>query len=779
MADPRRLTDFRDAGLAEVDNLATLEDSPLERLAAAVTAAEQGDEFDLEMIESGFYGEEDSELEELLRPSKALQGLADYLIDLRESAIESRWGHDENTLLNFAFRAGHHYVEVDPARKAVVSTPAPKEWVRRRIMKIEPWFRSQHSKLSRSKPVFTIRPGSPYQLEDRDAAVFAEKLATRFRDKAWSTSKRGEIAQWELLAGMIVYHVGVEWKRTDDYMSAGGEPLYQPEIVHELFPPQQCWADEDISRIEDMRWFGVDRYPTVGEARARFAQPLHNRINPEMLPSERGRSLLRRIRAFSGRENPWQELSTEAGTRTPAHVDGEEKTTICEWWAKPGIVLQIPFLDGLDPELVPFEVLAEGGGGEGPVILFPQGLRIQFTPEGDILEISDNFLGRLAFREIGFTQSPGFWRYAPATPMRTLQQAYNWLHNIREMHGMKVGNTPLLVPRDARMKRRGSVIGGVLRVLYRANRFGAKPEYMNLPNWPGDMVQFQQELDKAWQEIGAFHDPSQGALPSGEISGIAISLLQEADLSQLGFAGEELESAARDIARMELLFTQQFFPRNDPRLVELAGGALYQLQAFMNADLENGVDLRVVEGSAVPRSPAAQEAKAKELWAMGAMTDRYGRPDSRKMLEIFGFGDSGKLYEEEEIDIQNARQVQEMILGIAPPDALLVLQVFMESGQLPPILTPQPEDDHLIHEAEHRMRLKQLRSDPRVHPINRALLQLVWKIHVAAVAPILQMADPAVLMGALGSPAAMGQEGEGEEGGGQGQVESGGQRDAA
>ena len=43
---------------------------------------------------------------------------------------------DEQILLNMAFRFGHHYVEVDRARRSVVPTPAPRDIVRRKIQKI-------------------------------------------------------------------------------------------------------------------------------------------------------------------------------------------------------------------------------------------------------------------------------------------------------------------------------------------------------------------------------------------------------------------------------------------------------------------------------------------------------------------------------------------------------------------------------------------------------------------------------------------------------------------
>ncbi|HET7321075.1 MAG TPA: hypothetical protein VFI96_01150, partial [Longimicrobiaceae bacterium] len=164
--------------------------------------------------------------------------------------------------------------------------------------------------------------------------------------------------------------------------------------------------------------------------------------------------------------------------------------------------------------------------------------------------------------------------------------------------------------------------------------------------------------------------------------------------------------------------------------------------------------------SSIPRSPAAVEAKAKEAWAGGWMLDKYGRPDYRTMRKIFGFGTEDDLYEEEEIDCQNARSEEEMILSLDPRLAMMILA----SGQLPPDLMPQPEDDALVHEHYHRLRLKRLRQDPgRAMPPNVELLRMHWEMTVQIIAPILMQQDPATLLGA-GAGAAGAASGEGEEG---------------
>jgi len=54
---------------------------------------------------------------------------------------------------------------------------------------------------------------------------------------------------------------------------------------------------------------------------------------------------------------------------------------------------------------------------------------------------------------------------------------------------------------------------------------------------PADGIRLFEVLELLWQDVAGLHEVSQGRLPSADTSGVAISLLQEQDLSQLGFAG--------------------------------------------------------------------------------------------------------------------------------------------------------------------------------------------------------------------------------------------------
>lgn len=745
--------------------------------APSALAMRRGDleEVDRFMVEQGAANVADlypevEQFDQVAGATMALEALGDLLSDIRYDCIDERWPHDENTLLNFAFKNGHHYVEADRAKRGVVNVPTPRGHVRRRVHKFEPWYRAQHGQLSDSAPDVGVRPVNNQQ-EDRDAAEFGDRVRKWLMEDAYGFQNRSKNAMWMLLGGVTTCHVNTVWDPPDEaYLEQTGM-MHQPRVEFEYLSPMEVWTDNRESCVKDMRWFGRDYYLPEAEARADYMdEERQQRLTPESEvndPREHGLFTLRALQRFVGREEPW---GANVDHQPISSREEEEEVIVAEWWGKKGIVIQGAFLDGLaqlsqDPRAdVTVEVLQDQRNGRPALVRFPKGVLIRFTPDGYILEIRDNHMpkGMLPFREFKLTQSAGYWPMAWATPLREINMAIDWIVSLREEHLVKTAHPTFLEPMEARVSRRSTTTGTSMRVKYRANRFNMKPEWADPPSMPSDIIQYLQELNQLWMEIGARREVSQGTLPA-RLSGVAVSLLQEADAKQLGFAGNELEDGYADVMKMALAQVQAFFPEGDPRLMKLAGDAPFRLASFMTADLDNSLDIKVTPGSAIPRSAAAVKQEALELYQAGALVDPVTKmPDYRKLLYTFKFGSYEELYGEDELDKQNARDEEDMILGLDPMIAAQVVQLAMETGELIPPFGPSAYDNHVLHEHCHRQRLKQIEGDQRVHPMNRQLLELHWTLTVQGALPVLMQANPEVAAVFMGpAPAEEGEEGDG------------------
>lgn len=737
------------------------------------------EEVDRFLIEQGqAEGPYDPELADRAgRSAAALASLGDLLADLRYDAIEDRWAQDENTLLNFAFKNGHHYVEADRARRGVVPLPVPRNLVRRKVAKFEPWFRAQHGQLSQQMPQAGVSPETKAQ-EDRDAASYADELREWIVPQAYSFTQRSNNAMWMLLGGVCTAYVGVEWNPDPEYEQQTGLP-HKPELEVVYHSPLEIWCDNSSGSVKGQRWMGRDLFVPEPEARAMYLDDEDQRklmVESEVSdPRESGYFTLRQIQRFLGREDPWGNANLSASS---GPVREEEDVILCEYWGRKGIVLQAAFLDGLeylDAPRLTVEVLEADEHGRSSLVRFPNGLRVVMTPEGNILEIADNHTpkGALPFREFKLTQSAGYWSMAWATPLREINQALDWLVSMREQHTIRTADPVFLEPKEAQVDRRSTATGTSVRIRYKANRFNMKPEWANPPPMPSDIVQYMQELDKLWMEIGARHEVTQGTLPT-RLSGVTVSLLQEADAAQLGYAGNELEEGHAEVLQMCLLHVQAFFPENDPRLLKLAGNTPFKLQAFMAADLEEMLDISVQPGSGIPKSASALKQTALELFQAGALVDPLtGMPDYRRVMKVFEFGTDDELYAEEELDRANAREIEDTILTLDPMMAAELLMIAQQFGELPPPFGPDMYDNHVVFERSHRMRLKQIKNEQRIHPLNKQLLELRWSLVVQGALPVLMQTQPDVAAAFLSPAPAEGGEGEaepdGDEGGSDGE----------
>lgn len=754
---------LEDEELIRTDLMAAEERGP--DIAQAEIEALNGNPLEADLIRSGHYGEQGQGLQEG-DPRLAVMFFGQLLSEIRRNAIDERWAQDENTLLNFAFKNGHHYVEVDNARRAVVPLPQPKNLIRRTVDKFQPWYRAQHGRLAAGMPQSAVIPKTSRQ-EDKDAASFAEQLREWVAPMAFNHQNRSVLAMWKLLGGIGVIYNGVEWAYDEEYYEAtGGQMLHRPDLVFRVHSPLECWCDNTQPSIKDMRWFGVDQFVPVAEARGMYLNPEHQRrIVPEQdNPQERGYYTLREAQRMLGRQNPWEPRLS--GSQSAHRVDEEDDTVLAEWWCVPGTTMEAAHLDGLQfLESVTVEVLSQGtANGNAALVRFPRGLRVVFTVDGFILDMTDNPHGKIPFRESKGSQSAGFWTPAWATPMREINQAINWLISMREQHLIRTANPPFLEPREARVHRRQTASGVQQRIRYRANRFGMEPKFASVPNMAADSVGLLQELNRLFEDLAGLHEVSQARLPT-RLSGVAVALLQEQDLAQLGFTGQEIEDAFGEVLKDALVNVQKFFPETDPRLLSLSGDAPYQLEAFMMSDLENDLSLQVKPGSAVPQSPAAIKAEARELWELGILVDDFGRPDHRKVLEAYGYGSRDELYQEEELDKQNARNEEELILQLPPEMAQQLLVEAMETGDLMEPLGISSYDNDLVHERSHRRRLKAIEDDARIHFVNKKLLEYHWIQHIQAAMPILMQTDPDVVMPFLAEAEGEG-EGEPNEGSG-------------
>lgn len=644
------------------------------------------------------------------------QKIAAVILRIRRQVTNRRWAVDRNTFLNEAFDKDAQYVEFDPARRVVVTMPAPRDSIRRTINLFKPYNRTQESRLVRGQPTYqaTAMRDDP---EGEDAAELAGDLIPWISKLIKIRKVREKIAFWLQRAGTaILFNT---WDFDDGLVVEmegeeipGGMPITDVHPPHEVF-----YYPTTATDIESATGIGRDLRIGRAEAVSAFPDLAGKLASPSSDDTRSSTRLARAIRDFPAGQAGWHSQTLGFGVTGISASDNldagtEDEAMLIEFWLQAGAGI-------FDP-------------GGSTLYNFPDGLRVVMTSMGEIAHWGPNVYEKLPSTRIGFSASAGFWSPAPSTPLRPIQMAINWAYSLWEEHIILAGRPIMLWPRQAKAawRRLQDVTTKILQ--YVAGPKGQMPGYLKPPDFPRMLPELIKILLQFWQDISGVHEVSKGELPAAGISGVAISLLQDQDDTQLGFAIGSIETGLADMMEQHLENIRNFVQFE--MLADGLGDSRQQAKAFKGTDLKEGVQVTITPGSALPKAPAATQAMAKEAWLGGYFLDEFGQPDWRRLQVVMGLGNEDRLFDEMQQDKNNASMENDTLLAMEPDDVELVLAFVRFAGQLPDEYMPRRYDDHIVHEMRHKRNLKDLRErmaqgDSRVTPSVLILLELHWEMH--------------------------------------------------
>jgi hypothetical protein len=185
------------------------------------------------------------------------------------------------------------------------------------------------------------------------------------------------------------------------------------------------------------------------------------------------------------------------------------------------------------------------------------------------------------------------------------------------------------------------------------------PVPMEMPNMPTYVMQELEHLLNDMDDISGQHEISRGNTPPQVTAATAISYLQEQDDSKLGPTIESQEKAIRKIGRQYLALVHQYWTTE--RTVRVVGEDSYFDATVFKGDSIKGSkinkDVRVEAGSALSTSKAARQAVIIDAMKNGWLDPQIGM----QRLEIGGLE---KLYEELQLDTRQAqRENMKMMMG--------------------------------------------------------------------------------------------------------------------
>jgi hypothetical protein len=239
----------------------------------------------------------------------------------------------------------------------------------------------------------------------------------------------------------------------------------------------------------------------------------------------------------------------------------------------------------------------------------PTGKHVVWTDSGDKLLEEDSPYPYLPYSMLSGIPAGRFWPDSPVNDLISPQVQLNKLESQIAENAERIGN-------PTRMRSAESIVeeGDWLgvpgeEIVYRSVTGGQSdiPAYLQPPEMPGYVQNLVPMVVESLQTISGQHEVSNGTAPDGVTAASAISMLLEANDTQLGPEIAELAEGLTDVGRKVLWLVKAF--ASDERLARIAGDdSAWDIYAFRGEELGEPDADEVEIGSGMPESKAAKQA---------------------------------------------------------------------------------------------------------------------------------------------------------------------------
>lgn len=534
-------------------------------------------------VPSKFEAQDKPSVERRFRESDEAKKLVAWIQEQHTKAKTARHQKQAQWYMNMSYFYGQQWVEFsrkqmpDGYRNQLMLPKKPYYQSRKTINRTRSFVRTELSKFL-SKPPQIVSVPSTGEDQDLRAAYAAEQ--------AWqsiSTAKKyrthyARAAWWMIMTGNGFIKTWWDQTYVDPYTGDVGDIFFGNVTPFHLFVPDLREQD-----IEDQPFLINAFVKPVEWCKTFFGEALQG-VDLKATSSSQGQIL------DGGTLNLQQAGSNQL-----------DSVVIYETWIKPNATKLLP---------------------EGGVVV---------TVDDRLISITRGWPykhGMYPYTKFEHIPTATFYADSPLIDTNQLQRDYNTIRSEISEAGKRMARPGLLAAEGSIVPSKITNEPGLI-VLYRPGL--PKPEPMTLSPLPQYYLQQQNVILEDWDTVSGQHDVSRGTAPPGVKAGTAISFLQEQDNQFLTPQFLSIESGTERVAQQSVgLFVQYV---DLPRKIKVIGAdGAFDTMMLQGADLKNGTDIRVEEGSAVGQSKAAQRAQIMDMFSVGLID----QPTALKMLEVGG-----------------------------------------------------------------------------------------------------------------------------------------------
>ena len=340
----------------------------------------------------------------------------------------------------------------------------------------------------------------------------------------------------------------------------------------------------------------------------------------------------------------------------------------------------------------------------------------KLMPEGGVIISIDDYIvsmtrdgmpynhGQYPFTKFEHIPTSTFYGDSPLVDLNPLQREYNTLRSQIAEAGNRMAKPQLVAQKGSIVPSKITNEPGLV-IEYKAGF--AAPQPLQLSPLPQYYVDQQDRVLTDIEDIGGQHDVSRGNAPAGVTAGTAIAFLQEADNSYRTPQFQNIEDGYSRIAYQTIENFVQFVDIRR-KIKTIGADGSFDTMLLTGADLKNGTDIRIQQGSSIGVSKAAQDARIMDMFGMGLID----QPLALRLLEV---GGAQKILDMMQVAERKAQRENIKMKMLKPEELMMAQQQFemqqqmmqmqaMESGvmmdEMPPAEMPPivPADDFDIHE---------------------------------------------------------------------------------
>jgi hypothetical protein len=525
---------------------------------------------------------------------------------------------------------GDFWTEYDVTLSELVETTKQDHKVRLPINLAQPVVRTEYAKLIKNRPILDCVARSSDKA-DMNAAQVGDKILNQYAERQFHFAKvRRRALHWVLTCGyggIFTDYDETCLGETQVVVDEMGDPVFDPQQIEQIKAEYQAMDEEpetmsipqgdlvlkalspfqmvwDFSQVylEDAAWVIVSDVYDVDDAFRRWGVELE--AERDAIPAVLEKRLL----------------------------------------AKFDLTGQMTWKNGNTQKLVEIHRLFVKPGHR----YFPEGAEMVFTKNQ--LVVKRNFPhthGELPVSSMGHIPLP-----ISQHPMSILQQIKPVVLELSKTESQMIENRNLMCNPPWIEYRQSRITGEI------QNKPGARikidfmpnvpePHPIEMPDLPNYVGALPEMLKEHILEISGQGETSQGRVPAGARSGVAIAYLQEEDDTKLGPTVMEYEEMIERVGSQILLLIAQRY--DTPRTITIyRRNSDPEVFDFVGTMLSGVAAVHCQAGSALPRSKAAKQQFILDLW------DRKLEQDPRKVREMLELAEGDP--DEWEIDMQQAER---------------------------------------------------------------------------------------------------------------------------